>query len=103
MIGAARRLRIGDLIGSKVVTADGETIGKVAEVRATKAAPHRVTELVVGAAAWLERLDIGAVFGRGQGEKRKPHRVPWDAVAIVEVGTIRLKPGREGDRRKRSE
>jgi sporulation protein YlmC with PRC-barrel domain len=83
------------LVGSRVVTADGTTLGKVAEVRATRRFPHRVTELDVGPAGWLERLNVAAVFGGGS--RRQPHRVAWDAVDRVEDGTVVLKPGRTAE------
>lgn len=91
-MSAARTIRIGDLIGSRVVTAEGQTIGRVAEVRATRQPPHRVTELDLGPTGWLERLNVTALVGRGRAGD--PQRLPWDAVARFEGGVIVLKPGR---------
>ena len=90
-MAAARSIRVGDLVGSRVVTAEGKTLGRVAEVRATRQPPHRVTVLDLGPHGWLERLHVSArsVFG-WSGE---PHGIPWDAVDRFEHGTVVLKPG----------
>jgi ribosomal 30S subunit maturation factor RimM len=50
MTDLPRTLRIADLIGSSVVTADGGRVGRVADVVATRQSPHRVTELDLGTA-----------------------------------------------------
>ena len=89
-MGTARRIRIGDLVGSRVVTAKGTTLGRVAEVRATRQSPHRVTALELGPQGWLRRLHVAAlgIIG-GSGE---PHGILWEAVDRFEHGTIVLKP-----------
>jgi len=92
-MGAARRIRIGDLVGSRVVTATGKTLGRVAEVRATRQPPHRVTALELGPYGWLDRLHVSA-FGL-IGRSGEPHGIPWDAVDRFEHGTIVLKPGHD--------
>ena len=86
----ARGVRVGDLVGSRVVTAEGKSLGRVAEVRATRQPPHRVTALDLGPHGWLERLHMTA--GGVIGWSGEPHGIPWEAVDRFERGTIILKP-----------
>ena len=72
-------------------------VGRVADVRLTPEPPYRVTDLEIGTPGWLDRLGIAQVFRIGKRFKRRPHRVPWDAVADLDDGRLILKPGREGD------
>ena len=69
-------------------------LGRVAEVRATRQPPHRVTALELSPYGWLARLHVSA-FGI-IGRTAEPHGIPWEAVDRFEHGTIFLKPG--GDR-----
>jgi sporulation protein YlmC with PRC-barrel domain len=94
MAGRPSRVHIAEIVGSRVVTADGHAIGRVVEVRVTKHPPHRVTGLDLGPAAWLERLNVAAFIG-GWHRRTQPRRVPWEAVDRVDRATITLKPGRE--------
>ena len=91
-MGTARRIRVGDLVGSQVVSASGKTLGRVAEVRATRQPPHQVTTLELGPYGWLDRLHVSA-FGL-IGRRAEPHGIRWDAVDRFEHGMIVLKPGR---------
>lgn len=95
MNASPRTIRIAELVGSTVVTADGDRVGRVADLATTRQPPHRVTELVLGPAGWLERLGIARVFGAGPRAARKPYRIPWDAVAAFDGRTVTLKPGRD--------
>jgi sporulation protein YlmC with PRC-barrel domain len=92
-MGATRSIRVGDLVGSRVITASGTTLGRVAEVRATRQPPHRVTALELGPYGWLDRLHVSALDIIGQ--RVQPHEIRWDAVERFEHGTIVLKPGRD--------
>lgn len=87
-----RTIRIGDLIGSTVVTADGQRVGRVADIAVTPRAPYAVTELDLGAAGWLERMGIARLFGVGPHDGREAHRVPWAEVAAFDGRTVTLKP-----------
>ena len=94
-MGTARTIRIGDLVGSRVVTSTGTTLGRVAEVLATRQPPHRVTALELGPHGWLDRLNVSA-FGL-IGRRAEPHGIRWEAVDRFEHGTIVLKPGHDRD------
>ena len=94
-MGAARSIRVGDLVGSRVVTSTGTTLGRVAEVRAARQAPYRVTALELGPYGWLDRLHVSALDIIGQ--RAEPHEIRWEAVDRFEHGTIILKPGHDHD------
>jgi sporulation protein YlmC with PRC-barrel domain len=54
-------MRLSDLLGAKVVTEEGESLGRVHDVRAELTTRSlRVTGLVVGRLGLLERLGVGA-------------------------------------------
>ena len=94
-MGRARSIRVGDLVGSRVVTSTGTTLGRVVEVLATRQPPHRVTALELGPHGWLDRLNVSAsnLIGR----RAEPHGIRWEAVDRFEHGTIVLKPGQDQD------
>ena len=53
---------IGDLLGSKIVTADGRRIGHVVDIQLSRGDEHRATALVYGAHGWLYRWHVLAPF-----------------------------------------
>jgi sporulation protein YlmC with PRC-barrel domain len=54
-------MRLSDLLGVRVVTESGESLGRVHDVRAELTARSlRITGLVVGGIGVLERLGLGA-------------------------------------------
>jgi sporulation protein YlmC with PRC-barrel domain len=84
-------LRLADLIGSKVITADGKKRGHVVDVVVTADAPHRLLALEVGVAAWLDRLNMTRLTKRHRFPSSR-QRIPWEHVDRVEKYTIHLKP-----------
>src|SRR4051812_19178336 len=94
MPDACTTLTIEDLVGSRVVTAEGKQVGRVIEVQATPGPEYRVTGLDVGLSAWLDRLHLlGRLVARGT--DIKPRTASWDDVDRYERFTVILKPGRE--------
>lgn len=86
---------IADLVGSKIVTAEGKTIGRVIELRVTPGPEYRVTAIECGLGGWLHRLHVlrrVAVLLPRQGA---PRVIPWEDVARYERFVVTLKPGRE--------
>jgi sporulation protein YlmC with PRC-barrel domain len=79
------RIRYHELVGRRVVTADGHHIGHVADLAAEpREGKLAVTELLVGTSAFLRRIgskQIG-LFGV------RPHRVPWSAIARIEEAVV---------------
>ncbi len=87
----ATRMRLADLIGSRVVAADGTGLGHVVDLVVSRDDGYRVIALDVGAMAWLDRLDMTkatSAFGPWRGRRQ----IPWEHVDRFERLTIHLKP-----------
>lgn len=82
-----RTVRLFELLGQDVFTADGRRIGRVYDIVAEKQGDElAVTELLVGPSAWLERF--------GWTKSAHGRQIPWEAVASFEP-RITLYPGVE--------
>ena len=88
-----RTIYIEDLIGSKIVTAEGKHLGHVVDLQFTGGPEYEVKTLVFGKPAWLYRYDVLEAFTRTFGIYLKPHTVPWDSVERFEDFVVTLKPG----------
>lgn len=88
-------IRIEDLIGSKIITADGRRLGKVVDIHITREREPEVIALVYGQSGWLYRLGVLVPFSRLFGLPFTPHTVAWKDVATFEHLTVKLKPGYE--------
>ena len=77
-----RTLSIADVLGSRILSADGRRIGHVVDLRVDPQT-YAVSDLLVGHMAWLRRLRVY----RGT---HKPHAIPWSAVKSFDRYTIRL-------------
>lgn len=88
-----QHVTIEDLVGSRIVTADGAQVGRVVEIRVLSGPDYRVIELQFGRYGWLGRLNVLRLIHG----KYRPHAesdcIPWDAVASFERFIITLKPG----------
>ncbi|HET9922206.1 MAG TPA: PRC-barrel domain-containing protein [Ktedonobacteraceae bacterium] len=90
-------LRIEDLIGSKIVTAEGKRLGSVVDIHITREREPEVIALVYGQFGWLYRLGVLMPFSQVFGLQFKPRSIPWKAVATFEHLTITLKSGYEAE------
>ena len=89
-----RTIFIGDLLGSKILTADGIHIGHVVDIQLTRSDEHKATALVYGAHGWLYRWHVLVVpFASRFGLSFEPDTIPWNAVDRFEYLTIILKRG----------
>jgi hypothetical protein len=95
MSDALKILTIEDLVGSKVVTAEGKQVGRVIEVQVTPGPEYRVIAFDVGLSAWLDRLHLLGRLVALRGTDIKPRMASWDDVDRYERFTVILKPGRE--------
>ena len=98
MPASVRKVRAAELISSRVVTADGRELGKVVDLHLSAGPGYEVTELLIGPAGWLERLDIARLFS-ARIARSQPDRIPWSAVDRFERNRVILKPGHEGETR----
>ena len=85
-------MNVSDLLGSRVRTEDGESLGRIHDVRA-ELGPRslKITGLVVGRWGVLERLGLGAP---GSGVRiRSRDVVPWkDVVRADRRGVVVRRP-----------
>jgi hypothetical protein len=95
MPDARKTLTIEELVGSKVVMAEGKQVGRVIEVQVTPGPEYRVIGLDVGLSAWLDRLHLLGRLVALRGTALKPRTASWDDVDRYERFTVTLKPGRE--------
>lgn len=95
MAKTSRTVFIEDIVGSKIVTADGKRIGRVTELLSTQDGSHEVIGLVYGRSAWLYRLHVLEPLAEKFGYGLEPHIVPWDAVDRFENFVVVLKAGSE--------
>ena len=87
----AKVVHISTILDRKIITADGNVIGHVADIELTLAPEFKVVALFYGRRGWFHRLHLVNPFGSRK--HHKPDRVPWDAVERLEKSAIRLKPG----------
>lgn len=83
-------VRLADLIGSKVVAADGMRLGHVVDLVVSRDEGYRVIALDVGAMAWLDRLDMTKAMS-AFGSRRGRRQIPWEHVDRFERLTVYLK------------
>ena len=87
------KLYIGNILGKKIVTAEGKIIGHVADIQLFPGPEYSVEALFFGRRGWLFRLHVLHPFASVEKRPRKPETVPWDAIDRIEGGNVILKPG----------
>ncbi len=78
-------MRLGELLGRKVVTESGVSCGRVHDVQGELDGEHlRVTALVAGRIGILERYGVNARgTGGGQAKQHGHDGIPWERVVRV--------------------
>jgi len=87
----ARKVRVADLIGSRIVDSDGRIIGLAVDLAVTDGPPYRLTGILSGGWEWLDRLEVVRLFRHHLRGHHHAHRIPWDDVDTFDGSTIRLK------------
>ena len=86
---------IADLVGSKIVTAEGKLIGRVIELRVTPGPEYRIIAIECGLGGWLHRLHVLRRVAMLLPRQDEPRVISWKDVARYERYVVTLKPGRE--------
>jgi sporulation protein YlmC with PRC-barrel domain len=84
--------RVADLIGSRVIDADGATLGRVVDLAATTGDGHRLLALEIGVSAWLDRLNLSTLTKRHRFPSSR-RRIAWAQIDRIDGFRIHLKPG----------
>jgi hypothetical protein len=87
----ARKWRVGDVLGSAIVDAQGHILGHVADLQISRQPPYEVQGLLYGERGWSHRLHLPLPSPRtGKGHPATGF-IPWSAVARLETGRVYLK------------
>jgi sporulation protein YlmC with PRC-barrel domain len=95
-----RTIFIADLLGSKILTADGRRVGRIVDIQLTQSKEPRATALVYGSHGWLYRWHVLVPFASKFGLSFEPDIIPWNAVDRFENLSIILKQGYEPEPKK---
>ncbi|MEA2645942.1 MAG: hypothetical protein QOE92_1025 [Chloroflexota bacterium] len=85
-----RTVRIADLVGSRIIDADGHSIGRVIDLAVTDGPPYRLTEILSGPWEWLDRLEVLGVLSRHLRGHPDARHVPWEDVKSFDGRVVRL-------------
>lgn len=81
---------IEEVLGCKIITPEGKSIGHVADLQLTPGPEYEVTALFFGSLGWLHRWHIFAPFAELFGLRFPQKTIPWQAVEHIEQRTVRL-------------
>ena len=88
----ARKMLVGNLLGSKIIDADGRVLGHVADIQVSPQPPYEVQGLFYGERGWLHRFHVPANFPDEASGRRAACYVSWHFVERLEPGRVFLKP-----------
>lgn len=90
---SASKIFLGDLLGCKIVTAEGKMLGHVLDIQLTRGPDYKVIALMFGRGGLFHRLHVLNPFHKEPLKPSSPNTVPWEAVASFEHPVVKLKPG----------
>lgn len=82
---------VGNLLGRRIIAADGTFFGRVEDIQLTDRPPYVVIALLCGRWGLLHRLHVLNPFTERYSRSHKPARIPWEAVERIEGKRIVLK------------
>jgi sporulation protein YlmC with PRC-barrel domain len=82
-------IRVHDLVGRRVMTADERMLGRVVDLEIEHRDGFSVVGIELGRFGLLERIGLLRILGR----QRAPLTVPWTSVERIDARAIRLRPG----------
>ncbi|HEY7413699.1 MAG TPA: PRC-barrel domain-containing protein [Ktedonobacteraceae bacterium] len=87
------KLIIGQLLGSRIVTAEGKVIGHIADLQLSDDPPYDIIAIYFGKGGWLHRWHVLYPFAQLFGWRSVAHRIHWEAVASIKHSQIVLRAG----------
>lgn len=91
-VAASRILIARQLVGARVVDAQGRSVGKVVDLEVDVIAGWEVTGLELGRYGWLDRLHLLRPLFHGR-PGHEPRIVAWRDIDRLEEGKLSLKRG----------
>lgn len=82
----SRRVRVADVVGSRVMDASGRVLGHVVELELGR--DYKVEALLWGSRGWLSRLHLTRLLTG----HRDVDRAAWDQVERLGDRVVRLRP-----------
>ncbi|HEX4207769.1 MAG TPA: PRC-barrel domain-containing protein [Ktedonobacteraceae bacterium] len=86
---------IGDLLGSRIITAEGKVLGRVADIQLTSGPDYKIIALMYGQEGRFHRLHILTSFHVSGHQQLRSNTVPWAAVESFTHSIVKLKAGYE--------
>lgn len=91
MRARATTIFISDLLGRKIVTAEGSCPGRVMDIQLSEGPKYTVKALMFGRGALMHRWHVLNPFQTHKEQVVCVYCVPWEAVGTLEKAVIRLK------------
>ena len=86
----ATRICISDLLGCKIVTAEGQCLGRVMDIQLSEGPEYSVIALMFGRGALMHRWHVLNPFRTHKEQVVRIYCVPWEAVGTLEKAVICL-------------
>jgi sporulation protein YlmC with PRC-barrel domain len=86
--------RLANLIGRRVIDAEGQKIGDVVDVVLDREDDFRIVAIEVGTTGWVHRLNIAGTIQRRRDLQGVP-QIRWSEIASIEKNRITLTKGAE--------
>ena len=84
-----RKIYLSDLLGSKIVTAEGREIGHIVDLRLSS--DYEILTIMYGLSSWYHRLHLINPFKRTHRQLPMPKEIPWKYVASYDRHMVKLK------------
>ncbi|GCF10302.1 PRC-barrel domain-containing protein [Dictyobacter arantiisoli] len=89
------KIFLGDLMGCKIVTAEGKVLGHIHDVEISAGPEYQVTALLYGRGGLENHLHMLNPFRGEQQPPARPKSIPWRKIASIEQHTVRLRASKD--------
>lgn len=91
MSARQRTVFVEDLLSSRIVTSDGQQVGRVVDLALTPGPGYEVSAILTGTFGWLDRLHVIGPAARFLRLAPKPRSIPWTDVEKFEGFVVTVK------------